>query len=58
MPSNDLDRLRSDAMKEIERIDRAQTELKTAYLNLTRLRLSAAQNTESVHRALDLVASW
>ena len=45
-------------MKEIERIDRAQTELKTAYLNLTRLRLSAAQNTESVHRALDLVASW
>jgi hypothetical protein len=58
MESKDLNTLRGDALKELERIDRAQQELKGAYLNLTRLRVSAAQNPQDLLKALDLVASW
>jgi len=58
MSSKELESLRTEALKEIDRVDRSQTELKQAYIQLTRIRLKAAQDAESLHRALDLVASW
>lgn len=58
MDPKELEKLRAEALKELDRVDHAQTELKQAYMGLTRLRLKAAQDAQALHKALDLVASW